>query len=402
MTEKSVVLPLSPGPLRQYTCKGEGCSDVFTSLRKLKLHYKSAHGINKFFFKCPFEGCGALYGSAYGLKRHHRRHTGERPYLCETCGATFAMQQDRKLHIIRMHMADTEKPFLCVVPGCGTGFPARAELRRHLRFHEESGTLGGMDVETALEQAAAEARRKRVSRAGTRSSKRLRTRTERAAAAAATAAASASAAAPAATGMPFTSASTAAAGSGGRGGGGSGAAGGAVGAAASAVRAAFARPASSFPASSSPAPRMLRLLSRASASSLSSLSSSATAAAAAAAAVAAAAPASATVFSATSPAAALAALRAAAAAATEAVAREDLARDITALTQPVKREGGRAEAAGVRDTAARAVAAASLIPSSLPSLFDLCQPAPPLAAVGQPVPVTSEPPAAAAVAPRAT
>ncbi len=49
--------------------------------------------------KCEF--CGKRFASHHYLQIHRRLHTGEHPYKCDDCEATFAMKQQLQAHVNR-------------------------------------------------------------------------------------------------------------------------------------------------------------------------------------------------------------------------------------------------------------------------------------------------------------
>lgn len=83
-------------------------------------------------FLCQVLGCHASTATAFSLKRHMKRHTGERPYVCDECGHAFAETSTLKRHI-RIHTG--EKPFFCTYPNCTRRFADAANLRRHIDTH---------------------------------------------------------------------------------------------------------------------------------------------------------------------------------------------------------------------------------------------------------------------------
>ncbi|ELU42528.1 zf-C2H2 domain-containing protein [Rhizoctonia solani AG-1 IA] len=71
-------------------------------------------------FKCPVPGCGSTFTRRFNLRGHLRSHTEERPFVCEWPGCTkgFARQHDCKRHYA-LHNA---KPNQHLCEGCGKTF----------------------------------------------------------------------------------------------------------------------------------------------------------------------------------------------------------------------------------------------------------------------------------------
>ncbi|KAF9010526.1 hypothetical protein BDQ17DRAFT_1346385 [Cyathus striatus] len=86
---------------------------------------------NEANFKCPVPGCGSTFTRRFNLRGHLRSHTEERPYVCEWpgCNKGFARQHDCKRHQA-LHTAKTQAN---VCRGCKKTFSRLDALNRHLR-----------------------------------------------------------------------------------------------------------------------------------------------------------------------------------------------------------------------------------------------------------------------------
>ncbi|XP_035699384.1 zinc finger protein 227-like [Branchiostoma floridae] len=77
------------------------------------------------------EVCGAKLKSKKILKCHLRLHTGEHPYTCGECGATFVHRNQYDMHMSKMHTG--EFPHMCEI--CGKQFRIRSILLTHVKKH---------------------------------------------------------------------------------------------------------------------------------------------------------------------------------------------------------------------------------------------------------------------------
>ncbi|XP_022102927.1 zinc finger protein ZXDC-like [Acanthaster planci] len=113
-----------------FCCTFEGCREIFTTKKKLKLH-QLVHADDR-PHKCTVEGCDWTFPTLYKLRRHLAGHTGARPFTCEDCKAQFST-----IYNLNMHKKRHERPdaFVCEVKGCEQIFPTMSKLTNHLRTH---------------------------------------------------------------------------------------------------------------------------------------------------------------------------------------------------------------------------------------------------------------------------
>lgn len=95
-----------------YSCPFLNCNLKFENKENLFKHQK-IHLPSRKVFVCPFEGCAKKFTATYNLKIHYRIHTGERPYKCDICGASYYDRANYKYHIKTGHLMVPAKDLIC-------------------------------------------------------------------------------------------------------------------------------------------------------------------------------------------------------------------------------------------------------------------------------------------------
>nr|CAD7588742.1 unnamed protein product [Timema genevievae] len=108
---------------KRYKCLD--CGKGFKRRRLLDYHVKAAHTGER-PYKCSI--CEATFVYPEHFKKHRRIHTGEKPFLCEVCGKAFNSRDNRNAH--RFVHSD-KKPYECLV--CGAGFMRKPLLYNHMQ-----------------------------------------------------------------------------------------------------------------------------------------------------------------------------------------------------------------------------------------------------------------------------
>lgn len=83
-------------------------------------------------FQCKI--CQKTFGYKHVLQNHEKTHTGEKSHVCNVCNKRFRRDHHLKVHQ-RLHTG--VRPYSCTFPNCDRQFVQVANLRRHLKTHEE-------------------------------------------------------------------------------------------------------------------------------------------------------------------------------------------------------------------------------------------------------------------------
>ncbi|KAI8851144.1 hypothetical protein BC829DRAFT_387444 [Chytridium lagenaria] len=82
-------------------------------------------------YHCPHEGCDKTFTRRYNLQSHLRCHSGERPFNCRFCTATFSRKHDLRRHT---------RPHHC--RHCNLSFARSDALKRHLSSEAKRAASG--------------------------------------------------------------------------------------------------------------------------------------------------------------------------------------------------------------------------------------------------------------------
>ncbi|XP_052745925.1 RE1-silencing transcription factor A isoform X2 [Bicyclus anynana] len=135
-------------------CVCETCGKRCRNNNQLQEHKRARHGLGR-IHKCAY--CEYSSATKEALTIHERRHTGERPYICDHCGATFhrrsnlvqhiaihlpeknfqcpicfKREKSRKLVQVHTHKYHAQRQYRYWCPVCRDSFARPSNARRHL------------------------------------------------------------------------------------------------------------------------------------------------------------------------------------------------------------------------------------------------------------------------------
>ncbi|CAB3368601.1 Hypothetical predicted protein [Cloeon dipterum] len=85
-------------PRSRERCACEICGKSYRNATTLKTHISTVHSVDK-PFRCDRKNCAFACKTKASLERHVRRHTGEKPFVCESCGMSFRESGTLARHI---------------------------------------------------------------------------------------------------------------------------------------------------------------------------------------------------------------------------------------------------------------------------------------------------------------
>lgn len=88
---------------------------------------------NRRQLRCKHNECNKVFKKAWNLFDHMRIHTGEKPFICQQCGRSFAQNGNLTKHM-KLHLKKDRKVHDCRV--CGKKYTEKFNLRVHMKKHK--------------------------------------------------------------------------------------------------------------------------------------------------------------------------------------------------------------------------------------------------------------------------
>ncbi|XP_072948605.1 uncharacterized protein [Epargyreus clarus] len=124
------------GMYKKYIC--DFCGHVFNNAAYMEMHMSSVHQERR-PFKCTL--CPKTFTANKHLTVHYRDHTGDRPYSCDVCSASFKSWCLLKRHKKSKHSDTVQvkkslgRRYICKI--CAHDYKSRGKLQYHMRVHAE-------------------------------------------------------------------------------------------------------------------------------------------------------------------------------------------------------------------------------------------------------------------------
>lgn len=95
--------------------------------------------------------CGKKFKGRSGLRQHEMRHDGQGPYSCNECKLVFFSKSNFSSHLAS-EKHQNHKPFICKT--CGKSFATDAYLKNHCLYEDKGGDHKCTECEVTFSRAS--------------------------------------------------------------------------------------------------------------------------------------------------------------------------------------------------------------------------------------------------------